>query len=126
MSNGAKSALGFGVALLLALVVPLALGQQNPPSDSPGYVDVEEGECFSHDHLDYCGAGDSKTPEDALNKVALKGQTAEGFVRREAVPGEHVVFEKYENGKIIEAYDAVKINGLWALQDSKKKVSCPK
>jgi hypothetical protein len=117
MSRRARLLFGLGVAIALGVAVPVAVGQlQDPPPDSPS--------CYREVISDYfSGMGDSPTPEGAM---AVEGKNASTFDKREVKSGEHVVFEKSDDGKIVEAHEVVKLegNGWWAVTNSKFGEEC--
>lgn len=115
---------GLGAAVALGFLIPMANSQSAPPSSPSGYVEATEGECVKTWIIEHWAddPGGFTTPEQAI-ELSFPGESA-AMSKREVKADEHVVFEKYENGKLVAVHDVVSINGEWVLDTTQSKVPC--
>ena len=123
MGRSAQFIAGIGTIVAIGVIVPLASSQTAPPPGTPGYVDVNKGECIKQYYIDHVPGAGFRSPEEAIAS-ALPSQSA-SMEQRVVVAGKHVVFEKHEDGKVVAAYDVVKQeNGNWVLDTTQEKAAC--
>lgn len=121
---------GIGVAVGLAVIIPVAVSQSPPPPY--GYVESLEGECretIVSEQFYFAGGGKgaATTPEDALAKIK---QDSSEWSRRDVAAADNpgpplVVFEKSDGDRIVAATEVRKFESGWAVTDEHIAGPCP-
>ena len=112
------------VLVLIGLLSVLGLGvaARSLVSDrSGGHVDAKPGDCVNKVSIDWApDAEGATTPEAAVENHS--GLRATDMSQRQ-VSGDHVVFEKREDGRVTQTFDVVRRNSSWVV-DSVNTLGC--